>query len=75
MHQCNLVHSYCEISSSLRHPHIKDHELHSTLLDHYIRDFRLSHFYHLSTLDVTHVRKDTRPSTFFVQLKTAQAWE
>ena len=35
----------------------------------------LSPFYHLSTLDVTHVRKDTRPSAFFVQLNTARAWE
>ena len=31
---------------------------------------QLSPFYHLSTLDVTHVRKDTRPSMFFMQPKT-----
>jgi len=36
---------------------------------------QLSSFYYLSTLDVTHVRRDTRPSMFFVQLKTAWAWE
>ena len=36
---------------------------------------QLSPFYHLSTLDVMHVIKDTRPSTFLVQLKTAWAWE
>ena len=30
---------------------------------------QLSLFYHLSTLDVMHVRKDTRPSAFFVQTK------
>jgi len=36
---------------------------------------KLSPFHHLSTLDVTHVKKDTRPSVFFMQLKTAQAWE
>jgi len=32
-------------------------------------DIQLSPFYHLSTLDVTHVRKDARPSAFFMQLK------
>ena len=32
-------------------------------------------FYQLSTLDVTHVRKDTRPSVFFMQPKMARAWE
>ena len=36
---------------------------------------QLSPFYHLSTLDVTHVRKDTRPSAFFVQPKTVRVWE
>ena len=36
---------------------------------------QLSPFYHLSTLDVTHVRKDIRPSAFFVQPKTVRAWE
>ena len=36
---------------------------------------QLSSFHHLSTRDVTHVRRDTRPSMFFVQLKTAWAWE
>ena len=34
---------------------------------------KLSPFHHLSTLDVTHVKKDTRPSV--LQLKTVQAWE
>ena len=32
-------------------------------------------FYHLSTFDITHVRKDTRPSVFIVQPKMARAWE
>ena len=36
---------------------------------------QLSAFYHLSTLDVMHVRKDTRPSVFFVHQKMTQAWE
>ena len=31
---------------------------------------QLSPFYHLSTLDVIHMRKDTRPSVFFMQPKT-----
>jgi len=35
---------------------------------------QLTPFYHLSTLDVTH-EKDTRPSAFFMQLKTARASE
>ena len=36
---------------------------------------KLSSFYCLSTLDVTHVRKDTRTSAFFLQPKTARVWE
>ena len=36
---------------------------------------QLSPFYHLSTIDNTHVRKDTRPSAFFLQPKTAWAWD
>ena len=33
-------------------------------------------FYHLSTLDVTHVRKDIRPSSFFRATESGvQAWE
>ena len=36
---------------------------------------QLSPLYHLSTLDVTHMTKDTRPSVFFMQPKTARAWE
>ena len=34
---------------------------------------QLSH--HLSTPDVTHMRKDTSPSAFFVQPKMVRAWE
>jgi len=36
---------------------------------------QLSPFYHLSTLDVTHMKKDTRPSVFFMQPKMVRAWE
>ena len=36
---------------------------------------QLGPFYHLSTLDVTHMRKDTRPFAFLVQPKTVRAWE
>jgi len=36
---------------------------------------QLSPFYELSTLDIMDMRKDTRPFAFFVQPKTAWAWE
>jgi len=36
---------------------------------------QLNPFYHLSTLDVTHVRKDTSPSATFMQLKMVRDWE